>query len=79
MTKYDLDPLRGGGAHMWRGGGTRLFHESIRIFSVSPVSLGLMCQIVNIFSYAESEEPVYGKPPKPDRYAEVRGKSRYFL
>ena len=19
MTKYDLDPLKGGGAHMWRG------------------------------------------------------------
>ncbi|KAG8220250.1 phosphatidylethanolamine-binding protein [Butyriboletus roseoflavus] len=24
-------------------------------------------------------EPVYGKPPKPDRYADVRGKNRYFL
>ncbi|KAF8139756.1 phosphatidylethanolamine-binding protein [Boletus edulis] len=27
----------------------------------------------------KTDEPVYGKPPKPDRYADVRGKNRYFM
>ncbi|KAF8837939.1 PEBP-like protein [Paxillus ammoniavirescens] len=27
----------------------------------------------------KSEEPRFGKPPKPDRYADVKGKSRYML
>ncbi|KAG9314739.1 phosphatidylethanolamine-binding protein [Chiua virens] len=27
----------------------------------------------------KTEEPIYGRPPKPDRYADVRGKNRYFL
>ncbi|KAI9567039.1 phosphatidylethanolamine-binding protein [Boletus coccyginus] len=27
----------------------------------------------------KTDEPVYGKPPKPDRYADVRGKNRYCL
>jgi len=27
----------------------------------------------------KTEEPVYGRPPKPDRYADVRGKNRYFM
>ncbi|KAF9224623.1 PEBP-like protein [Gyrodon lividus] len=60
MSKYDLNPATGGGAHMWR---------EVWDPAVSQIHRDVL----------KSEEPRFGKPPKPDRYADVKGKNRYML
>lgn len=78
MAKYDLDPSTGGGAHMWRGE-WNLAVSGIYRDLLSKSSPYIDDPDNQHHSRAGAEEPVYSKPPKPDRYADVRGKNRYFM
>jgi large subunit ribosomal protein L35 len=76
--KYGLDGSKGGAAHMWR----EVWDEQVsKIYAdtLSQLSLSTVCAdfVLLTFSSQEIDEPKFGLPPKPDRYADIRGVRRY--
>ncbi|KAI6153165.1 phosphatidylethanolamine-binding protein [Pisolithus tinctorius] len=68
IEKYQLDLAAGGGAFMWREAWgeavPNIFKEFFGEFTLKLAG--------------GSEEPRYGRPPKPDLYAEARARNKYF-
>ena len=79
MSEHSLDGSVGGGAHMWREvwdeAVSRIYRDVLSelAFLFSPSFWGLR----SVSPFVGTEEPRYGRQPKPDPYAEVKRMKRY--
>lgn len=79
--EWGLSAKRGGGVGMfreiWDEAVTGIYKDVLRtclfFYYLKEVSLTWL-----LFDFAtEQPEPVYGRPPKPDRYADLKGRKKY--
>jgi large subunit ribosomal protein L35 len=74
-AQHGLDGSTGGGAHMWRQvwdeGVSEIYATVLGMFPYSVADLPIL------YPPPGREEPKFAVPPKPDRYADIRGIRRY--
>lgn len=82
VAKHGLN-LTGGGAHMWRSvwdeASSKIWQDVISMSFLFSFSSSELRVIMTVRPSAEKPEPKFGHMPKPDPYAEIKGKSKYFL
>jgi large subunit ribosomal protein L35 len=80
MAEHRLDGSLGGGAHIWRAVWNAEVSEIYKNV-LSGYHLHMLfwdpLVLASTDFFAEVGEPRFGKPPKPDRYAEVKRMKRY--
>lgn len=74
-NQYGLDGTKGGGVHMWR----EVWDETVSKIYADVLSKWSFLELLwaRLTLRVETEEPVFGRMPKPDRYAELKATPKY--